>query len=131
MVNDQSIRILVADDHPVVRRGLRSLIDIEPDLELVGEAADGVEAVKLARSLLPDVILLDLMMPRQTGLEVIHDSYCLQAVDRLSHDFDICVLAEHQPDPLPMEPVTVGDYNPNRSFHVCLPRARCSRPAEA
>ena len=73
MVDDQSIRILVADDHPVVRRGLRSLIDIEPDMELVGEAVDGVEAVKLARSLLPDVILLDLMMPRKNGLEVIHE----------------------------------------------------------
>ncbi len=73
MVSDQPIRILIADDHPVVRRGLRSLIDIEPDMELVGQAADGVEAVKLTRSLLPDVILLDLMMPRMTGLEAIHE----------------------------------------------------------
>ena len=73
MVNDKPMHILVADDHPVVRRGLSSLIDIEQGMELVGEAADGVEAVEMARSLQPDVILLDLIMPRMSGLEAIHE----------------------------------------------------------
>lgn len=65
------IRILIADDHAIVREGLRALIDTEPGMELVGEAADGVEAVLKARSLQPDVILLDLVMPRKDGIEAI------------------------------------------------------------
>jgi NarL family two-component system response regulator LiaR len=70
---EKSIRILIADDHPVVRRGLASLINIKSGLELVGEATDGVEAVEMAGSLQPDVILLDLMMPRKDGLEAIKE----------------------------------------------------------
>lgn len=68
---NESIRILIADDHAVVREGLRSVIDTAPGMELVGEAKDGVEAVLKARSLQPDVIVLDLVMPRQDGIEAI------------------------------------------------------------
>lgn len=71
-IND-TIRVLIADDHDVVRRGLRALLETERDIEIVGEAADGVEAVLKVRSLRPDVTLLDLMMPRKTGIEVIAD----------------------------------------------------------
>jgi NarL family two-component system response regulator LiaR len=67
----ETIRILIADDHAIVREGLRALIGTKPDMELVGEAADGVEAVLKARSLRPDVILLDLVMPRKDGIEAI------------------------------------------------------------
>jgi NarL family two-component system response regulator LiaR len=69
----ESIRILIADDHPLVRRGLRTLIATEPGMELVGEAQDGVEAVSKARALKPDVILIDMVMPRKTGLEAIDE----------------------------------------------------------
>lgn len=65
------IRILIADDHAIVREGLRALLATEPDLELVAEATDGVQAVDKARALKPDVILLDLMMPRMDGVEAI------------------------------------------------------------
>lgn len=65
------IRVLIADDHPVVRDGLRLLLDTEPGLELVGEAENGVQAVELARSTRPDVILLDLVMPQMDGLEAL------------------------------------------------------------
>ena len=68
-----TIRILIADDHTLVRAGLRALIGTEPGMEVVGEAADGVEAVLRARSLRPDIILLDLVMPRKGGIEAIHE----------------------------------------------------------
>jgi len=73
MSDQKPIRILIADDHPIVRRGLSSLIEIKPGMELVGEAVDGVEAVEMAASLKPDVILLDMVMPRKSGLEAIND----------------------------------------------------------
>ena len=71
MSNSAPIRILIADDHAIVREGLRSFISLEPDMEVVGEAADGVAAVEQARDLEPDVILMDIVMPRQTGLEAL------------------------------------------------------------
>jgi DNA-binding NarL/FixJ family response regulator len=65
------IRILVADDHPVVRDGIVSIIEVEKDMRVVGQAEDGAEAVKLVEKLLPDIVLLDLRMPRLDGLEAI------------------------------------------------------------
>jgi DNA-binding NarL/FixJ family response regulator len=61
------IRLLVADDHPVVRDGLRAMLATQPDMELVGEAATGTEAVERARGLRPDVVLMDLQMPDLDG----------------------------------------------------------------
>jgi len=69
----QPIRIVIADDHPIFRDGLRRLLEAEPDLKVIGEACDGTEAVKLARQLRPDILLLDLAMPRQPGLEALRD----------------------------------------------------------
>jgi len=66
------IRVLVVDDHPVVRQGLRSFLDLQPDLTVVGEAADGVEAVTVAAEVRPDVILLDLRMPGADGVRALH-----------------------------------------------------------
>ena len=63
------IRLLIVDDHKLVRQGFIAMMSVEPDLEIVGEAADGVEAVEFARSLRPDVILLDLAMPNKDGIE--------------------------------------------------------------
>ncbi len=67
----ETIRVFIADDHPVVLEGLRGLITSEPGMEVVGEAADGAEAVQKVRALQPDVILLDLVMPRMDGLTAI------------------------------------------------------------
>jgi DNA-binding NarL/FixJ family response regulator len=69
----QTVRIVIADDHPIFRDGLRRLLEAEPDLKVLGEASDGAEAVKLARQLKPDILLLDLAMPKHPGLEALRD----------------------------------------------------------
>jgi len=63
------LRILIADDHEVVRRGLRSLLASRMDWEVCGEAADGVEAVEKAKNLRPEVVLMNISMPRMNGLD--------------------------------------------------------------
>jgi NarL family two-component system response regulator LiaR len=69
----ETIRLLIADDHAIVREGLRALIGTEPGLELIAEASDGMEAVSKVHALKPDVILLDMMMPRKDGLGAIEE----------------------------------------------------------
>lgn len=73
MSDIKPIRVLVADDHIVVREGLCALISARPDMDVVGQASDGVEAVLQARALQPDVILMDLLMPRKGGVEAISE----------------------------------------------------------
>jgi DNA-binding NarL/FixJ family response regulator len=64
-----NLRILVVDDHPVVRRGLKNLLGSHPGWEVIDEASDGVEAVDKSGQLAPDIVVLDLSMPRMSGLE--------------------------------------------------------------
>jgi len=66
-----TIHVVIADDHAVLRAGLRMLINAQPDMEVIGEAADGIEAVEMARRAQPDVMLLDIGMPEQGGLQAI------------------------------------------------------------
>jgi NarL family two-component system response regulator LiaR len=66
-----AIRVLIVDDHSVVRMGLRMFFDLQPDIEVVGEAADGSEGVAMARRLEPDVVLMDLLMPNMDGITAI------------------------------------------------------------
>jgi two-component system, NarL family, nitrate/nitrite response regulator NarL len=67
----QSVRILIADDHPIFRDGLRKLLEAEKDFKVIGEASDGGEAIEMVQQLKPDVLLLDLAMPRVPGLEAL------------------------------------------------------------
>jgi len=69
--NDGTIRVLVVDDHAIIRKGVRAVLDLVPDVDLVGEAENGVQAVKLEQELIPDVVLMDLMMPEMNGIECI------------------------------------------------------------
>jgi two-component system nitrate/nitrite response regulator NarL len=69
----QPVRILIADDHPIFRDGLKRLLESEGEFKVIGEACDGVEAVTMARQLLPEIMLLDLAMPRRQGLETLRE----------------------------------------------------------
>src|SRR3974390_1249571 len=69
----QPVRLVIADDHPIFRDGLRRLLEAEADMKVIGEASDGAEAVKLARQLKPDILLLDLAMPKHPGLEALRE----------------------------------------------------------
>jgi len=66
-----AVRVLVVDDHAIIRKGIRAVLEIVPDIELIGEAENGLQAIRLDRELQPDVILMDLMMPEMDGITCI------------------------------------------------------------
>src|SRR3972149_3474910 len=93
----QPIRILIADDHPLFRTGLRSLLESVADTEVVGEAASGTEAVELARTLTPDVVVMDLNMPDLNGIEatrqIVQDTNEVHVLVMTMHEDDESVFA--------------------------------------
>jgi two-component system, NarL family, response regulator LiaR len=89
---DTTIRVLLADDHAVVRGGIRALLEHEDGIEVIGEADNGEEAVRMALKLRPDVILLDLMMPLKTGIEAIEE------IKQINEDARILVLTSFADD---------------------------------
>src|SRR5271169_6488161 len=68
-----AIRILIADDHPVVRIGLRNMLLADPQMKVVAEAKDGMEALHMVRTLRPDILLLDLAMPKMPGMDALRE----------------------------------------------------------
>jgi DNA-binding NarL/FixJ family response regulator len=84
-----TVRILLADDHALVRTGLRRILEAEPDLTVIAEAADGAQAVELARSTAPDLVVLDVSMPRMTGLQAARE------ISRRSPSVPILMLSMH------------------------------------
>jgi NarL family two-component system response regulator LiaR len=82
-MSDKSIRILITDDQAIVRKGIRALLATESDLEVIGEAEDGQEAVDQTARLEPDVILMDLMMPEMDGIEAIRQITAVESKARI------------------------------------------------
>jgi len=87
-----AVTVLLADDHPIVRQGLRHLLETQPDFKVVGEASDGLEASQMAERYRPDVLVVDLMMPGLNGLEV------TRQVSQRSPGTRIIVLSMHNND---------------------------------
>jgi DNA-binding NarL/FixJ family response regulator len=92
MAHELIIRILIADDHPMMREGLRSTLELERDMKIVGEASDGSEAVESFVRLRPDVVLMDLQMPRYDG------AYAIEAIRRTCSNASIVVLTTYMGD---------------------------------
>lgn len=78
----EQIGVVIADDHPVVRQGLRTYLELQEDIEVLGEACDGAEAVERVRELLPDVVLVDLVMPGMNGIEAIRQIRALSPMTK-------------------------------------------------
>ena len=84
-MNDK-IRVFITDDHAIVRKGIKAILELVPDMDLVGEAGDGIQAVNGVAEIKPDVVLMDLVMPRMDGIEAI------KQIKRLQPDTRILVL---------------------------------------
>lgn len=97
-----TVRILLADDHALVRRGVRMILDNEPDLEVVGEAGDGAEAISRAKQDRPDLAILDIAMPRLTGLQAARE------LSRLQPDLRILILTMYDNEQYFFEALKAG-----------------------
>ncbi len=97
-----SIDVLIVDDHAVVRQGLRLLLESQPNIRVVGEAADGTMAIQRARDLRPDVILMDLLMPGMNGIEAIRQLKDLQVTS------EVLVLSSSLEDQLVKQALQAG-----------------------
>ena len=105
------IRILIVDDHAVVRAGLRMLLSADPELEIVGEAGDGGQALRMARELAPDVVLMDISMPDMNGIE------STRRIKELCPDVAVLALTMHEDDQYFFEMLAAGasGYVPKRA----------------
>lgn len=92
MKSGKNVTVLLADDHMIVREGLRKLLEDESDIEVVGEASSGREAVEMTRKLCPDVVVMDIAMPRMNGLEA------TAQIRRANPDVKVLILSAHSDD---------------------------------
>jgi DNA-binding NarL/FixJ family response regulator len=97
-----ALRLLLADDHEIVRKGLRSVLEAQRDCEVVGEAADGRQAVALAKELSPDIVILDISMPLLNGLEA------TRQILKIRPQTKVLILTMHESDPLIRDVLDAG-----------------------
>jgi DNA-binding NarL/FixJ family response regulator len=97
-----ALRLLLADDHEIVRKGLRSVLEAQRDCEVVGEAADGRQAVALAKELSPDIVILDISMPLLNGLEA------TRQILKVRPQTKVLILTVHESDPLIRDVLDAG-----------------------
>jgi two-component system response regulator NreC len=97
-----AIRVLIADDHGVLRAGLRALLNSEPEMEVVGEAADGEQTLLQAEELQPDVVLMDLNMPKGDGI------YTTRGLKEMHPEINVLILTVHEDDSLLREAIQCG-----------------------
>jgi DNA-binding NarL/FixJ family response regulator len=97
-----TIRILLVDDHPIVRQGLKTLLEGRTGWEVVGEASDGAEAVEKAKNLSPDVMVLDVTMPKMNGLDA------CRVIRRLSPELEILFVTQHDSPQMMREALEAG-----------------------
>jgi DNA-binding NarL/FixJ family response regulator len=97
-----TLKVLLADDHEIVRRGLRSILETQRDCEVVGEAADGRQAVALVKELNPDIVILDISMPSLNGLEA------TRQILKIRPQTKVLILTVHEADPLIRDVLDAG-----------------------
>jgi DNA-binding NarL/FixJ family response regulator len=98
-----TVRILLVDDHPVVRQGLRTLLEVRPEWEVVGEASDGLEAVEKVSTLNPDVVVLDVTMPRMNGIEA-----CRRIQQQKDSSREVLFVTQHDSPQMMREALAAG-----------------------
>ncbi|MDI6803730.1 MAG: response regulator transcription factor [Bacteroidota bacterium] len=102
MKKNNRIKILVSDDHNLVRQGIVALLNVESDMDVIGEASDGIEAVRLAKKLDPDIVIMDLSMPNLNGLEATHQ------IKRDVPNVKVLILTQHENEEYVMQIIKAG-----------------------
>lgn len=122
------IKVLIVDDHPIVRNGLRRFLEIEDDIVIVGEAEDGISCIECVEKLKPDVVLLDLVMPRMEGIEAI------RKIKEISAEIRIVVLTSYHQDAMVIPALKAGALSyllKNSSPEDILEALRAAMKSEA